>query len=314
MGCMNATHTHFDASAWAGRDDGPGPEHRRWHSVVSSPAAAPGAAVLGFASDEGVRRNGGRPGTVEGPDHIRRALSSLAVHDELPRYDAGTVAVADTDLESGHEVLSDQVAQLVAAGHLAVVLGGGHETSFGSHRGLRRVVGESVAIINLDAHFDLRQEEQPTSGTPFRQIAELAGESFSYCVLGVSRPNNTAALFDTADRLGVRYRTDDELALAGVAETAELARALARGHDHVHLSIDLDVLPAGVAPGVSAPAAVGMALAQVRAVTQALAASGKLRLLDVVELNPRYDVDGRTAKVAARLVDDAVSFYRRDAS
>lgn len=202
------------------------------------------------------------------------------------------------------------MAQLVDAGHLTVVLGGGHETSFGSHCGLRRVVGESVAIINLDAHFDLRQADRPTSGTPFRQIGDLAGASFSYSVLGISRPNNTAALFDMADRLEVRYRTDDELALAGVAETAELATALARDHDHVHLSIDLDVLPASVAPGVSAPAAVGMSLAQVRAVTQALASSGKLRLLDVVELNPRYDVDGRTAKVAARLVDDSVSFYR----
>ena len=73
--------------------------------------------------------------------------------------------------------------------------------------------------------------------------------------------------------------------------------------DALYLTIDLDVLPASVAPGVSAPAAYGVPLPVISAVCRQVAASGKLLHLDVAELNPEFDIDGRTAKVAARLVN-----------
>jgi formiminoglutamase len=73
--------------------------------------------------------------------------------------------------------------------------------------------------------------------------------------------------------------------------------------DVLYLTIDLDVLPASVAPGVSAPAAYGVPLPVISAVCRQVAGSGKLLHLDVAELNPAFDIDGRTAKVAARLVD-----------
>ncbi|MCS5478940.1 formimidoylglutamase [Corynebacterium sp. YIM 101645] len=303
---MTSINRDFPASAWTGRDDGPGPEHARWHSVIGPLAGTPGVALLGFASEEGVRRNNGRLGAAEGPAAIRSALASLAVHDGIPRYDAGTITVEGEDLEGGHDALSDAVAELSRAGHLVVVLGGGHETAYGTHRGLREGLGAAPTIVNLDAHFDLRAAERPSSGTPFRQLAELAGPEFSYAVLGISRPNNTRALFDTAVELGVRVVTDEELMSLSPAQAAEQALQAVAGHEHIHLSIDLDVLPADIAPGVSAPAAFGVDMPRIQAITRALAATGRLRLIDVVELNPRFDVDARTARAAARLIEDAV--------
>lgn len=301
--------------AWSGRVDGSGKEHARWNStVVALDAAAgdPGVAIVGFASDEGVRRNHGRVGAAAAPDVIRGALGGLAIHHDLPLYDSGTVEVLDTDLESGHAALSSAVQAIVEGGHVAIVLGGGHETAFGSHMGLRAALsGQQIGIINLDAHFDLRTADEPTSGTPFKQIADAVGSDLHYSVFGISRPNNTRVLFDTADALGVRYTLDDALAATSILECENMIRAAARDVDQLHLSIDLDVLPAGVAPGVSAPAAQGVELAKIRAMAKAAAATGKLRLVDVVELNPEFDIDGRTAKVAARLVDDIVSELAR---
>ena len=65
-------------------------------------------------------------------------------------------------------------------------------------------------------------------------------------------------------------------------------------------------IPAAVAPGVSAPAGFGVEYAMLRAMVAAVASTGRVALLDVVELNPDFDVDNRTAKAAARLIDDAV--------
>ena len=296
------------APDWSGRNDGPGPEHARWHSVIEpiaqdSPA---GVALLGFASDEGVERNGGRQGAAAGPAALREALGGLAIHDELALFDAGTITTQETDLEGAHEELSSRVATLIDAGHLTVILGGGHETAFGSHRGLFRSLG-AAQIINLDAHFDLRSEDRPTSGTPFLQISQLVGKKdFDYSVLGISQPNNTATLFETANELGVHITLDDDLAEMSVKEAAQLARVLVQNspHERVHLSIDMDVLPADQAPWVSAPAALGVSFDRIRAIAVAIAATGKLALVDVVEINPRFDQDNRTAKLGARLIND----------
>jgi formiminoglutamase len=126
-----------------------------------------------------------------------------------------------------------------------------------------------------------------------------AGRDFRYAVVGISEANNTRVLFDTADRLGVRYLLDEDC-------EAERVRAFVASFladiDVLYLTIDLDVLPASVAPGVSAPAGFGVPLPVITAVCRQVAASGKLLHLDIAELNPAFDIDGRTARTAARLL------------
>ncbi len=70
---------------------------------------------------------------------------------------------------------------------------------------------EKVAIVNLDAHLDLRRAREASSGTPFRQLAELCDaqqRTFSYCCIGVSRAANTMALWDEAAAREVRVIED----------------------------------------------------------------------------------------------------------
>ena len=166
---------------------------------------------------------------------------------------------------------------------------------------------ELLGIFNLNAHFDLREAEEPTSGTPFRQISEIDGKDFNYFVWGISAANNTRVLFAAAERLGVSYLLDEDLARLTVQEATNIAIKESENFKNIHLSIDLDVLPASVAPGVSAPAALGVETLKIHAMALALAQTGKLRLVDIVELNPKYDVDARTAKLAARMIHDIVA-------
>jgi formiminoglutamase len=163
--------------------------------------------------------------------------------------------------------------------------------------------GLRLGVLNLDAHFDLRDEPLPSSGTPFLQMARAeaaAGRSFRYAVVGISEPNNTRVLFDKAEELGVRYLLDEDCSPGRVQE---FVAGFLADIDVLYLTIDLDVLPAAVAPGVSAPAAYGVPLPVISAVCRQVAGSGKLLHLDVAELNPGFDIDGRTAKVAARLIN-----------
>jgi len=305
-----------DPPEWTGRDDGPGTEHLRWHRAVRPLAGAggPGTALIGFASDEGVRRNKGRTGAAEGPGALRRALAPLALHSPALLYDGGDVRVDDGDLEGGQRALGEAVAAAMAGGHFPVVLGGGHEVAYASYLGLDAGLGadreRTLGVLNLDAHFDLREEPAATSGTGFLQIARderARGREFRYAAVGISRTANTGALFDRAAELGAEYLTDDACSLLAVEKVLDFVRAFVDSVDDVYLTLDLDVLPAWVAPGVSAPAALGVAPEVVQAVVDTVAASGRLALFDVAELNPSLDADGRTARVAARMIDRAVT-------
>ncbi|MDB5306427.1 MAG: formimidoylglutamase [Gemmataceae bacterium] len=299
----------LDMSMWRGRvDDADGPRAVRWHQQVQplTPESQPGVALLGFTCDEGVRRNQGRIGAAAGPRALRRALVNLAWHQEFAVYEAGDVNCPGTNLETAQVELARAVSAVLAGGHRALVFGGGHETALGTYVGIERAVPRDVTIgvINLDAHFDLRGGGRATSGTPFTQIALWCEENnhpFRYLCLGVAEPANTAALFDRARELGAEWRLDTDLTPGKLDESLAVVEAFAGSVDLLHLSIDLDVLPAAVMPAVSAPAARGVPLDVVEAVVAAVQRTGKVAAVDIVELNPAYDVDDQGARVAARL-------------
>jgi formiminoglutamase len=297
-----------DMSLWQGRSDAAeGPNALRWHERIApwTNNAPPGIAILGFACDDGVRRNQGRPGAAAGPGAIRRTLANLAWRQAEPVYDAGDVVCRDHDLEGAQERLASAVSTLLLAGHRPLVLGGGHETALGVFRGLVRTHPSAViGVVNLDAHFDLRSGE-PSSGTPFAQMAEWCsahGRPFRYSCLGVSEPANTQALFERAEALGVSWSLDSELSQPRLAYAVALLEAFIHNCDALYFSLDLDVLPAATMPAVSAPAYRGVPLEIVETLLEVASASGKLAVADVVELNPTFDPDGRGARVAAGLV------------
>lgn len=312
---MTDSKSVIDMSVWTGRVD-PEPDSLRWHQCIQplSDADTSGTALLGFASDAGVKRNQGRLGAAGGPLAIRHALANLAWHCQGMAFDAGDVTCEGDALEAAQGQLAKQVATLLDAGHFPIVLGGGHEVAFGSWQGLARHLGEQnspnkaprIGIINLDAHFDLRDPSQAcSSGTPFAQIADQCQQRnwpFRYACLGVSRASNTRALFHRAEELDVLIREDREFSATTLtAIIRDVERFIVRC-DHLYLTIDLDVLPAAEAPGVSAPAARGVSLALLEPLIETIRDSGKLRLADLAELNSQYDIDNRTARVAARLV------------
>lgn len=305
---------------WTGRVDGDGPEHLRMHQHITPRQArgtemtaaelveGPSVALVGFACDAGVARNKGRIGAAQGPAALRTAIGPLAVHRPILVVDLGDVTVTGDELEAGQDAVGELIAQGLDEHSLVVVLGGGHETAWGSYLGrtrVERLQGKRVGVLNLDAHFDLRTADRPTSGTPFRQMAtadQAAGREFRYLVAGISRASNTKVLFDEAERLGTTVVLDVDCQPRHLDSLLASVDAFLAGVDVVHLSIDLDLLPAAVAPGVSAPAGHGVPMEVVEAVCAHVAASGKLVLVDVVELCPPLDVDGRTARAAARLV------------
>lgn len=306
-----------DMQVWTGRTDAAeGQSALRWHQWVQPYASqqASGVTLLGFACDEGVRRNQGRIGARQGPQVLRKALANLAWRGSAPVYDAGDVWCEADQLESAQQRYAATITELLGNGHRPLGLGGGHEIAFASFTGLadhlrKQEPTPKLGILNFDAHFDLRFAAQSSSGTPFLQIAEYcqaAGMDFEYCCLGVSEHNNTQSLFDQAQRLNVRYLLDRQMQGWNLAAIEAFLQEFLSSIDHLYMTVCLDVLPASQAPGVSAPSAHGVDVMVVEHLVRLAKASGKLRLADIAELNPSLDQDNRTARIGARLLASMV--------
>ena len=300
----------YDPSHWRGREDGDDAgDTRRIHQVVRgfNPAVPQGTALIGFQCDEGVRRNGGRTGAAGAPIAIRSVLASMAWHagDEIVT-DVGDIMCIGDGLEAAQCELEERVKAVILSRNLPIVIGGGHEVAYGTGGGVLAAHsrGSRIGMINIDAHLDLRRSDTRNSGTSFADLAQRSateGREFHYLCIGVARNANTGALFARAESLHTQWVFDEQVRRERRA-VDDIITTFIDKCDKVYLSIDMDVLPAHEAPGVSAPAALGISFEAVVDFTRAIAASDKLVAVDIAEVNPVFDLDNRTARQAAYLL------------
>lgn len=337
-------HYPFDKKLWEGRlEPYESDRARYWYQLVTAYSNQK-IGLIGFACDQGVRRNLGRVGAKAAPKTIRKAFAklpcSLSLQNAYCSYkltndlvelvgDAGDVYcedgnnVVDGLLESTQSVYAQRVTEIIHQGSLAIGLGGGHAIAFASYLGLWNAFNDPnkhnknsssprIGIINFDAHLDLRNASVGSSGTPFRQIAEHSksnGQIFKYCAIGISDYSNTAALFDRARELDVTVIKDNDclrLPWEGIEQQLD---SFINQVDMIYLTIDMDVLDASVVPGVSAPAAKGLSLDFVERCIEYIFSKEVVRMADIAEINPTYDIDGRSSKVAARLLALMIDLY-----
>lgn len=302
-----------DMRLWSGRTDTEdGKAGERWHQRISPLQldSEPGLAILGFVSDEGVRRNKGRIGAAKGPRILRLAMANLPATFDAPLYDAGNVRIEKEDLESAQSMLGARITELLSGGHFPLVLGGGHEIAFGSYQGVARWMREqqrdkTLGIINFDAHLDLRiPAPKGSSGTPFYQIAEqceINGRPFNYLCVGAADSANTPALYNRADELGAKVIRDREITSWNLEKVQKQIREFIEGVDFVYLTVCLDVLPAAVMPAVSAPAGRGVPLELLEPLLDTVLESKKVCMADMAEFNPYFDIEDHAARTAARI-------------
>ncbi len=305
------------ASNWVGRKAGPAAGIQYWHQAVRlcnfydplQEYDSSEVALLGYACDEGVRRNQGRIGAQDGPLAIRSRLAKLSYHVKGRKVaDYGDVHCPDQQLEASQEQLASFVYRLISNGRFPIVLGGGHDVAYGHFKGIWRAIKDApsrkVGIINFDAHFDLRPlESTGHSGTPFYQILTEFKPAVDYVVIGIQPSANTEELFEIAKSKQVNYFNSFDCELVNVEAIINQLTPFIQKNDYLYVTIDMDGFSLAVAPGVSAPSPLGFLPNFVFKVLRYLLNTQKVIACDIAEVNPKYDLDNATANLAARLVD-----------
>ena len=277
-----------------------------------------GFAFIGFCSEQGVKRNRGRVGTALAPDFIRRQMSNLpcTFDAQVKLYDAGNVLCDEISMEEGQKILGKAVERILALGLFPIVLGGGHETTFGHFQGQfadlkAKEKPLDMGIINFDAHFDLRPYDNgPSSGSMFRQIADIYKEddvTYRYMPLGIQKHSNTVSLFKYAQENDVNYILAKEIQNSTYAVILEKIDTFLFHCSSAYMTICTDVFSAAYAPGVSATQALGLDPEAVLPIIKHILRTRKVRGFDICEISPRFDQDDTTAKLGAVIIFTVVN-------
>jgi arginase len=288
-------------------------------------------AIIGAALDLGQ----GRRGVDMGPSAIRYAgleerLTSLGYRVR----DAGNVETAVPEATSPGDERArflpeiketcERIAALVAtaatAGDLPLVLGGDHSVALGTLGGLASVHGPG-GVLWIDAHPDVNTPETSPSGNvhgmPLAAALGLAGAEFESDAwpLPAVDPRRVALIgireLDEGERrllrdAGVRVFTMSEIDRIGIERAVRESLDRISGAGFVHVSLDMDVLDPGVAPGVGTPVRGGLTYREAHLALELVAESGLAGSLEVVEVNPILDRENTTALTAVELLASAL--------
>ena len=294
----------------------------RWHQWVQpldlNEVTVPiggklGFAFIGFCSEQGVKRNKGRVGTALAPDFIRAQMSNFpcTFSQEVKFYDAGNILCDEISMEEGQRLLGLAVEKILDLKLFPIVLGGGHETTFGHFQGhlvdlKKKEESLDMGIINFDAHFDLRPYDNgPSSGSMFRQIADIYKKEdavYHYLPLGIQEHSNTVSLFKYAKEIGADYILAKEIQNSNYSVILEKIDTFLYECDSAYITICTDVFSSAFAPGVSATQSLGLDPEVVLPLIKHILRTRQVRGFDICEISPRFDQDNTTANLGAVLI------------
>lgn len=219
------------------------------------------------------------------------------------------------------EELAQRVEHRIAQGSLPIILGGDHSIALGSISGAANALG-TLGVIWFDAHADFNTSDTSPSGNIHGMIlAALAGYGDPRLVNVAGRgphldPRRIVIVgardldrgeCDLLREAGVHVLTMSDIDRRGMGDVTREAIAVAtQGADALHVSFDMDVVDPTEAPGVGTPVHGGITYREAHLAMELVAESGRLRGLDLVEVNPILDSENRTALLATELALSAV--------
>jgi formiminoglutamase/agmatinase len=275
----------------------------------------------------------GNPGGRFGPQALREALQDIfdwrlqdgqLAHIDRGIVDLSAVEVADFgdialsyyDTDKTVEETYQAVRRALKAGYLPLVVGGDHGVTFPAVKALHDGLDGSIGLIQLDAHCDLLdfsdRQGRFSGSSGMRRSLELQRLNGPNLVQVGLRGYTTVDQYEAGQRLGIKRISATRFAEMGARAAAEQALVWAsEGTEAVYLTIDLDVVVSGEAPGTGWPEPGGLTGQQVMDFVRIVAPCAAA--IDVAELNPVYDSQARaTALLAARLLLDCITARIQD--
>jgi len=263
--------------------------------------------IIGIPTDEGVKRNGGRVGAAQAPDEIRKQLHKLTPYasngaiSNMKIIDYGNITGGT--LEEVHSKAKEVTANCIKNRKTVIALGGGHDITYPLASGFHQAMeGKEFSLINVDAHLDVREKKEGLhhSGSSFRLLIEEKILQAKYFLeFGIQQFSFAQNHLEWAQHKGATILFYEDLS---GKEVANKFRSLLPHELPLYLSFDIDAVRSSDAPGSSAPSPIGFQAEDALGICFEAGRHETTKMLDIAEVNPLFDLDHRTTKLAARMI------------
>ena len=291
---------------------------------IDDPKSYAGAdvVILGAPIDSGTTYRSGTkmgPQAIRGTDylpqdgerpHLNMRVDALK---DLKIFDAGDVLMPPSDLADSLNRLEKATEKLTKAGVIPFILGGDHSIASADVKGIANVLGHGkVSMIHFDAHADTGTDQWGSlvgHGVPMRRLIEsgaVRGDKFLQLGLRGYWPDNETLIWMRDQKMRSYEMT--EIHHRGMdAVLNESFKTLTDDCDGVFLSVDIDVVDPGMAPGTGTPEPGGMTSRDLMEAVRRICSELPIVGVDIVEVSPAYDHADITSLLANRIVLEALS-------
>ncbi len=280
---------------------------------------APDIAIVGAPMDEAVSY---RPGARFGPRAIRQASYTSGEHSlqlgiepfkVLDVVDAGDANVVPAAPARSHAMIYRKVLAVASSGAIPIVLGGDHSITWPSASAVATVRRPgSIGMVHFDAHADTADRDFGVlagHGTPMRRLIESgAVKGSNFVQVGLRGYWPAPEVFEWMREQKMRWHLMREIEERGAEAVVDDAISEALdGPDAVYISVDIDVIDPGMAPGTGTPEPGGLLTRELLRAIRRIASVVPIAGMDIVEVSPPYDHAEVTAMAAHRCALEAIS-------
>lgn len=242
------------------------------------------------------------------PAAIRAALQRFSTCDlahrcdvrELRAEDLGDLPVAELSVEAAQDPIRDAVSSALAGADAVVLLGGDNSITRPALRGMHQNL-KKCALLTLDAHLDLRTLEGGLrNGNPVRALLADGLPGANIIQIGIQSFANSSAYMQVADDAGITMIPVEQVAHEGIETVVERTlHALAKRVEAIYVDLDLDVMDRAYAPATAGARPGGITPLELRRAAWCCGQHPKVRVLDLVEIDPTRDLNDVTSLAAA---------------
>ena len=242
-------------------------------------------------------------GSNEAPNIIEEQLKDIFSNEEgiECNFDIEEIQVNENNIQESHDNIQKYIEGIQEK---AIILGGDHSITYPSVKAFSKNTKDFMLIV-FDAHPDLVNDFKPPTQEDYLRvlIEENIVEPENIILIGIRNWDQTEIKY--LEEKNIKYYQAKYIFEKGIKAIAK--KIISKINKPIYLSIDIDVVDPVEAIGTGYTEHGGLSSRELIYILQQLVKTNQIKLIDIVEVNPKKDINNMTSYLAAKLIAELYS-------
>ncbi len=258
-----------------------------------------------------------RGGLEEAPNSIIKEFDELFLSESFYNlnFDIKEIKVDNSNIDYTYKNIEENAVNILSDAKIknikALFLGGDHSITYSIFKAFTQVYlhKENNALVVFDAHPDLEDSKLSHEDYLRNLIKEGVVPPENVFVVGLRSVSNNELNFANKTKMNLFFMRD--IFLGGVKEFALKLELLLKKFKNIYLSIDIDCIDPAFAPGTGYIEPAGLTSREFLYILNKIkgldtSEQNKIKAIDIVEVNPKKDLNHLTTKLAAKILFESI--------